>query len=51
MEVLKILTTVFDSIFICLIIWVGATANERKQLGVCVWLLIMTILNLYCMWG
>lgn len=51
MEVVKIVTTVFDALFMFMILWVGATAKERKQLGTCIFLMIVMIMNLFCMWG
>jgi phosphotransferase system glucose/maltose/N-acetylglucosamine-specific IIC component len=51
MEVVKIVTTVFDSLFMFLLMWVGATAKNQKQLGICGAIIIMVIMNLFCMWG
>lgn len=51
MDVLRIVVTVIDALFMLLIIWVGATLEGKKNIGTCVAILVMMVLNLFCMWG
>lgn len=51
MEVFRIITTVFDALVMFLILWVGATAKNKTQIGVCIWFMVIFVLNLFCMWG
>ena len=44
-------TTVFDALFIFMIGWVAATANGKKQMGVSVFMIIIMVMNLFCIWG
>lgn len=44
-------TTVFDALFIFLIGWVAATASNKKNFGVSVFMIIIMVMNLFCIWG
>lgn len=51
MEVVKIVTTVFNALVMFLTLWVGATSKKKEQLGICIWFMVIFVLNLFCMWG
>ena len=50
MEVFKIVTTVFNALFMFFVGWVGVTA-DKKDLRTCIALIVLMIMNLFCIWG
>lgn len=48
---INIITTVFDALFMFFIGWVACTASDKKHVGVSVFMIIIMIMNLFCIWG
>ena len=48
---IKIIVTVFDALLLFIFGWVGATAEEKKNLGVSLFLILTLFANLFCIWG
>lgn len=51
MNVVGIVTTVFDALFMFLIGCVGATSKDKKQMGICMFMIVIMVMNLLCIWG
>lgn len=48
---LRIIVTVFDALMLFLIGYVCLTASEKKTVGISIFIEIIFILNIFCIWA
>lgn len=51
MNVVEIVTTMFDSLLMLVVAYVGITSKDRENLGTSLMILIILVMNLFCIWG
>ena len=47
---MAILTTIFDCILLCLLVAIGPSMERRERI-VTLAMIVVVILNIFCMWG
>ena len=49
---INIITTVFDALLMFILGGVFCTCfNEKKTSGVCIFMIVILMMNLFCIWG
>ena len=51
MMVVKLVITVFDALLMFMVGMVAATATDKKSVGLSIFLIVIMVINLLCIWG